>query len=349
MALQDFNSPVHYGLFRRPPVPLSVKPVLSVLPVITDMQQAIQDVNATIAKRKRNNRDNITQALRGGRVCVEVLKPMIKYGEWESWVIANTDYATARAATNDMQFWLHWKEHINSLVKSGIIHDITAPENELVETLDDELVAVSLSAMQEFMRKGVPDLALKLALETLQSGKATELTAKGARRVVDAAKAIEQLPKDAQAMAQELYVEHGLDNPEVIAELPSLMANQEVLDEIKSSGHIFVPGVDNGNGRQVALSNASRTDLELALGRADVEQELSKQQDLKHGIAGRKSVSESWDWLENMEGTPEQLIHMLKQKMDKNATYRVSLSISKQVVKYDDNYNYEAQKEGGNG
>lgn len=346
MALQDFNAPFNYGLFhRRPPTP----PSATHIQLITPLQQAIQDVNATIAKRKRNNRDNITQALRGGRLCVEVLKPLVKYGEWETWVVANTDYATSRAATNDMQFWLHWKEHIAGLVKSGIIHDITAPENELVNTLDDELVAVSLSAMQEFMRKGVPDLALKMALESLQSGKATELTAKGARRVVDAAKAIEQLPKDAQAVAQELYVTHGLDNPELIAELPSLMEHQEVLSEIKSSGHIFVPGVDNGNGRQVAISNASRTDLELALGRNDIEEELAKQQATKKGLSERKAVSESWDWIENIEGTPEQLIHMLKLKMDKNAVYRVSLSISKQVVSYDDNYDYEAQKEGENG
>ena len=327
MALHDFTSPAFGGLFiGRPQVR---RPMTEVNKGVLSVEQAILAVNETLAKRKRNNRDNITQALRSGRLCVEVLKPSIKYGEWETWVTKNTDYATARAATNDMQFWLHWKQHIQELIDSGIIHDINAPESELVNTLDDDLVAVSLSAMQEFMRKGVPDLALKLAIESLQSGKATELTAKGARKVVDAAKAIEALPASAQTIAKELYMEHGLDNPDVIAQLPAMLQNPDMMEEVKSSGHIFVPGVDHGNGRQVAIAHASQTDIELALGRSDVEDELLKQQNTKKGLSDRKAVTESWDWLGSIEGTPEQLIFLLKQKMDKNASYRVNLFISK--------------------
>jgi len=294
----------------------------------------ITAVNDTIKQRERNNRDNITQALRAGRILSEHLKPQIPHGEWRQWVLDNTDYVTVRAYQSDIQLWEAWKGYADQLVELGIVKDVRQPEYELVSDLDDETVSTSLSALQLFMRKGTPDSALDMAIKDLQreNSGTTGLSIKRAGTLIETAKAIEELPEVDRQTARTLYNEHNLTNPDIIRQLPNIRSKApDIIDDMMASGFVNVPGVNNGQGRAVNLSNASLTDIELSMGDADVTNELQYQNDKRQQREEREETGRKWKFEQSIEGSRLSIIEQLKIMMDNPDTlYKVNLFIEKE-------------------
>ncbi len=273
------------------------------------LQADIKEINDSLRRRASNNRDNVTQALRGGRHATS-LKARVKaedLGNWETWVVENTDYDSARQAQNDMQFWRAWKDRIDELIEVGVINDLDNPESQLVGTLDDNAVTISLSAMEEFKRKGVPDSALEYALDALRKG---PVSIHDAQAIVQTAKAIEALPQEFRAMAEGLYHEHGLSNPQVIAMIPQMAEQPGMLREIESTDHIYVPGLD----RQVPIAQAGASDIEIALGRYGIEEELEAQAKAHDIREDRLDRSKRFNYDDKIEGTLQQILFSLNKK-----------------------------------
>lgn len=298
-------------------------------PKITIESKYLEIINETIRRRKLNRRDDITQALKAGRALTE-LKPTIPHGKWQEFVLANTDYTSVREYQIDMRFWEYWKPYVDRLQASGIIFDLNSPENDLVGSLTDEEIQVCFSALHEFTSSNVPEFAIEAALKSIESGNG--LTIADSKRIAAAAKKVENLESETvRDIARDMIVNSGVTNPDVLELLPTVIAEApEIIQEIRDSGHIFVPGVNNGDGRQVKIANASRTDLEIVLGRHSIEEELSRQKEIKDDLF----EVNGFDYLGTIEGSPSDIINQIMRYLnDPGKTYKVSISCKPRLIR----------------
>lgn len=293
--------------------------------VLGDESYSFQIINETIRRRANNKRDDVTQALRAGRE-LSKLKKSVPHGSWRNYVMTNTDYRSEREYQIDMRFWDYWQVHIEKLTRLGVIHDVIALEADLVGNLSDDEVNVCFSALQEFINANVPQFAMEAALNNIELGNGLSIV--DSKRIANAAKKVASMPDEkTRGIAQELIVRHGAINPDVIDIIPQVVSESpELMDDIRLNGTFFVPGVDNGNGRQVKVANASRTDFELALGRSSVEHELTRQQEIRRDIQTR----DEFNYIVTLEGSPSQIVSQLQRYLsDAGSTYKLTISSKK--------------------
>lgn len=282
-------------------------------------------LNQSIKIRKQNDRDNLTQALKAGRILKEILKPTIAHGEWERYILNNTEYRNVRQAQIDMQIWSAWKPFAEQLVANGVISSDAFLEQSLVSNLDEEAVHISISAMAQFAYKDVPQLALEIALKKMETG-GDGFTISGAKKIIEVAKAIEVLPDDnSKKIAQTLVSEHAVDNAEIINEIPRLSReNPQIIKEMVETGTIFVPGVD-GDGQHVPLDKASKTDVQIAANRDSIESELVNQYKNKHILPN--TTKDNYVYVNTYTGTPAQLKQIFDnfEKTDYQTVFKITL------------------------
>ncbi len=278
--------------------------------------EVIREVNDSLARRERNDRDNVTQALRGGRH-LSRWKEAIAHGNWRDWVIEKTNYKKIRRAQNDVQLWNRWKDSLDDLIRLGLIHDLDAPESDLVAAMSESDVYMSKSAMEEFMRDDVPDLALSMVLNELEKG---SVQIKQAEQIIETAKRIEALPDDgSRQLATELNRQYGLVNPRIIDMMEQINEQPELAQELLNTGHFYVPGLD----KQVPIAEAGETDVELTLGRHVIEEEIESQQASRHISSERQDRAVNFDYTTQIEGTLQQVMFQLQQQHKGDTIYRV--------------------------
>jgi hypothetical protein len=296
---------------------------ISILDVVGSSEHSSIDIiNETIRRRANNKRDDVTQSLRAGRELAK-LKATVPHGSWRTYVMSNTDYRSEREYQIDMRFWEYWRVHIPDLTRLGVIHDMNAPEFDLVNSLSDAEVNVCFSALQEFIGTNVPDFAMDAALRNIELGNGLSIS--DSKKIASAAKLVNAMPDGkARDVAKDLILNHGAINPDVIEILPQVInESPDLVDEMRTTGTIFVPGVDNGNGRQVRIENASRTDFELALGRSSIEYELGRQQKIRSDFQDKAD----YNHIVTLEGTPSQIITQLQRYLlDTSTSYKVTIS-----------------------
>lgn len=284
-------------------------------PAIKSSKQiSIEVINDSIMRRRQNRRDDIVQSLRAGRHLVS-LKPTVPHGEWQAFVMENTEYKSTREYQTDMRFWEYWSPHINQLIEVGIITSIDTPEYQFVDTLEDNDIDICFSAMRKYIDGHVPDLALQVLFDRIKAGDTDVGTIKSSDRIIAAAKAVEVLPEPDHKLGEELVIKHGVTNPDVIAMTPLINEDQDIVDEIRSTGMMFVPAGNYGSGRQIPINEVSPTDVEIRVGRGLVEKEL----------VGELVAGNRYQWIGNKEGTIEEIIQWLN-SVPQDMRYKISLS-----------------------
>lgn len=139
-----------------------------------------------------------------------------------------------------------------------------------------------------------------------------------ATRVAECAKAIESLETDeGKELARFLYDSHDVMNASILEMCDDLVAFPDVVSEMKMTGAVYVPGLDNGDGKQVPLSDLGRTDVEVVLGANSME-----------GYARHYQEQYEWEPVISFIGTREMIIREAQRLMEDTA-YRIKISIRK--------------------
>lgn len=300
----------------------------------SDLVRVIRDTNLF---RIRNSRNTIMQSLRAGR-CLEKIKSCVPYGEWGAWLDGNLDsmgytevYSNAvRAAQLDMQFWSSWQPYLAQLESLGVVSPDDNVEEQIVDNLTNNQVSVALSALQEFMKKGITETGFNMVLRHLEQN--DTLSIHQAKTLAQISKAFDALPsQEARDAANLLFTKYGVTNPQVVQRIPDLLKNApDILHEMLDTGHVYIPVAD---GKSLHVSLISETDLDIVLKNEDVERDLRRLQHIKESIAKRDAVRRDFDFVNRYEGTLDEILRLLKTvKAEKGATYQLSLYVAKNVV-----------------
>jgi hypothetical protein len=293
---------------------------------IADFVSSIRETNT---RRLKNNRDTLLQSLLAGQSLLEI-KNRIPHGSWLAWVEENYEnmgYSRIssnpiRAVQLDMQLFNSWYPYMTQLRESGIPVEM----DELVDKLTDNQLDVTLSAMQEFMRKDTPSIAFEMALKQIREK--SSLSIHDAKGIVAASKVISELPEDARIIARDLFQTHGVSNPLVLSRVPELMNNKEVLEEIQTTGHISVPTADDV--RVVDIAHAGISDIDIVLGAESLEKELRRQNHIRESLIERKRISLEFDFQHRYEGSLPDVIQFLNNNLQNDGTI-YSVTVYKKI------------------
>lgn len=286
-------------------------------PSITEHCTTVQESNR---KRSKNNRDNLTQAMRAGRALTDI-KSCLQHGQWGAWLESNIDKlgygaistSPIRAAQYDMLLWRKMCDYQDRLVASGLMHDIEASEQDIVDHIEDQGVTVAVSAFYELTRKGVPETAIDLMLSRLADGDnqdGTSFDTPAAKRLAEYAKRRDSLSDEHQLIADRLYV-LGLDNPDVVDCIPTLASeHSDILAEMLATGHISVPHREES----LPVSSIGRTDIDMAIGEEETEEAFTYIERNKPLVAEIKGARQRGFVQQRViEGTPAQVQHLLSE------------------------------------
>ena len=219
-------------------------------------------VNNSILTRNDNAKSDIMATLVSGKALIHI-KTLVLHGQWQSYVLEQTDYDSPRQALHDMQFYHAWRPVIESNFDNNI--------ELFVSALNDSDIAACKSAMVMFTYKNVPQLALELALEEIGSG----LTMRSAESIILIARSIDNLrSQDDKETAKRWYADFDVRNNLVIKAIPKLRKFDDLFNEINMTGYIDIPAIADGENKQIKLSEAGISDIELALKNHQVELEL---------------------------------------------------------------------------
>lgn len=238
------------------------------LELISDSEQYhIKTINGLLNDREISHRKSISLALKLGKE-MHIIRDQFKYGEWTTYVLQKTRYRTMAEAQADMRLWETWKSVIIELYGSTSFQNI----DKFVDSLSSDGVQTSLSALQQFTSSDVSASALELARIAAEQGR---LTVAEAKRLVKCTKIVSDFSPDQAAYAERVMKKWNVSNPEVIKMIPDILKNEDVMETIYHSGTIHVPNVD-GNSSEIEISNAGKSDIELALGIAGAEKTLAR-------------------------------------------------------------------------
>lgn len=244
-----------------------------------ELSSRLNAVNDSIERRNQNDLDNITQALRAGRELhrlKDIVKDLYGHGQWYDYIKEHTDYKTPRDAQLDMQLFKSWEPWLTQLITDGVIENADTPENELVTYLGEDGIAACKSAMQNFARSNTPDVAFELAISTIKNG---QLTVQRSSELMEFSRALIKLPEKWQDIGKFWYERYEFLNSDVVSLLPKLEGFEQIVEEISKSGYLHVPGINNGQGRNVHIARAGVADFELAIGEQAIETEYQRQAD----------------------------------------------------------------------
>lgn len=271
-----------------------------------------QIVNATIEKRRQNARDTLTNQLTAGRWLTK-LRPLFPYGEWYKWIDGSLTYSpnldTNRAyAQRDMQLWRAFSSHIDSLIEMGAIYDIDNPEEEYVNILPDDAIEIAGDIASLLSRDKVSDNTRSFILELIHKrGEAP--TRKQANRLIETINKVDELDDDDDKKFAYKLIESGLSNPDIVEFIPEIVDNDDLRTELELSGNLHVPGSGDNSGRSIPISNLSSTDVEIVLGRHNIEKELQTQETTVKNI----NATGDYMFIRKVEGTVDEIHDMLKE------------------------------------
>lgn len=307
--------------------------------ILMDLDDAVSEINLTIHKRKQYRRKTVSEAIKAGRILRDHIKPRVRHGEWESFVVSHFTYRVARDAQLDMQLFEAFEPYLEDLLKTGVISP-NALEDDILsdDIVEDETIDIAINAMHTLMRSADSERTVRLALD--QIAKQKSLTTPQVKQLIDGAQSIDVLPVSDEVKEEltALVSEWNCYNPDVIHTLSEIReTNPETYQSVLSSGTIFVPGVNNGEGRIVEIAKASQTDIEIAIGREDVEAEISKQVELGNLVDDLKakpeqpknSVDNPFRFLRRIEGDKgkilEEITKLLSLPASNNLDIRVEI------------------------
>lgn len=289
------------------------------------MLERIDIINRSIEVRRANMRSSLAEALKAGRHLIS-LKDETPHGEWEKFIVQKLDYGRPEYARSDMRLWRAWQPYVDRLIEIGALVNFDNVERDFVQHLPDTVIA-SVGALSHFTKGDVPPIAFELALAHMEDETVEKFENTQAKKIIQVAQAIDAFPdEDTRDFARNLY-DRGVRSPEIISMVPEIMQHGDLVEEIERTGTVFVSGTNNGQGRQVELSDASTTDFEIALGRQHIEKEL-RDQALK--IADYGSGGEYYERVDVFKGNAKTILFELKKALEDaplDNMYKVSLSI----------------------
>lgn len=230
-------------------------------------QYHIKTINGLLNDREVSHRKSISLALKLGKE-MHIIREQFKYGEWTAYVLQKTRYRTMGEAQADMRLWESWKNVIIEIYGSSSFQSI----DKFVDSLSADGVQTSLSALQQFTVGEISQSALELARLAAEQGR---LTVAEAKRLVKCTKIVSTFPEDQAKYAEQIMKKWNVSNPEVVKMIPEIVKNEDVMETIYHSGTIHVPNVD-GDSSEIEISNAGKSDIELALGIAGAEKTLAR-------------------------------------------------------------------------
>lgn len=281
------------------------------------INSAVTKINETISKRKKNDRDNVIQALRAGHYLNQI-KETVQHGDWTNFVVEHLEYDNPRLAQIDMQIWRVWSQHLDDVINLDAIMSDDADAVEIPE----QFIGTSITAMRTFVSSNVPDSAFRLAIDSIKSG---TLSVKLSKRIVETAKKIEEVPKDKRDFVRDIVTDHEIHNPAIVDFISEAHDKPDLKEQLET-GYIFVPGVEHGQGKQISISDMGKTDADMVLRYEEVEEELRDLNDRLDKKRKRELEFATYKYLTDVEGTPEEIIKQLTKLMYDNQTiFKVQL------------------------
>lgn len=297
------------------------------------IQENIECIKETTSRRRANNRDNLTQAMRAGRLLLDI-KSQVKRGEWVNWLKDHVDElgyglvstSPVRAAQYDMALWKRMSAYQDRLVELKLLGSSEPDEDGVVRNMEDDNITVAISAFYELTRRDASETAIEIALDGIAAGTYSEgqLDTNGAKKLVRYSNAVDSLPAEHRETAKKLY-HKGLDSPDIAKRIPQLAEEHpEILEEMVASGSLSVPHRET----QMTLDDISETDLDLAVGETEVEQAweyINRNKPLTADVKTAKKRNLKQGGV--FEGTLDQVLHQLEElrKKDDGRFMRVSL------------------------
>jgi hypothetical protein len=278
--------------------------------------QIILSINETIVRRRKNTQDSIAQALKSGRLLTE-LKELVPHGDWENYVMSKTIYTRFRQAQEDMALWRRWSPHIDDLIKLNVVPQNWEESNIVELVFDGDPLEISLDALRQLASSSVPQEATALAVEVFGAGNIEKITATTTKQIARVAEIINELPETTREKVQRIVVEHGIINPDVVKRLPEALESPTITEDIEKTGHLFVPGVNAGEGAQISLSNVGVSDIEIATGRAKIEEEIMSQQEYRR--------HDEFEYLGTIEGSRREILEKLNEILDDTVHYKITV------------------------
>lgn len=241
----------------------------------------IKTINGFLNEREVGHRKSISLALKLGKE-LTYIRDQFKYGEWTDYVLSKTRYRTMAEAQADMRLWDSWKTIIIETYGSSSFSSI----DKFVDNLSSDGVHTSLSALQQFSKSDLDPSALELAKLAAERGK---LTVAEAKRLVKCTQISAGFTDDQKAYFEHIAKTWAVSNPEVVRMIPDIMKDENVRESIYLSGTIYVPNVD-GDGNEIEISNAGKSDIELALGISSAEKTLTRYAHYRSNLTFLKQI-----------------------------------------------------------
>lgn len=258
------------------PAPTQNHPNLNVIETFTT-QEKLSEVNKTIIARRNSKRDIITYTLKLGRLLTELKAANAHggHGNWTNFVMERFSYRNIREAQLDMRFWRFWEPYIAQLQEVAVVGALDGPEKAFVTKFTDDNVTAAFSAMNQFADDSLPEYTFDLAIELMREQDGY-LSGRDASAIIKATKTVEELPEQYKPLGKKL-LNQGVRNTDVIAAVPKLAEDEDLVEQIESSGTIFVPGTEEtGDGESIRLSELSKTDIKLVLNKHNANRKLNE-------------------------------------------------------------------------
>lgn len=225
-------------------------------------------INDVYEKREHAGVELVRYTLILGKYLRE-LKPHIPHGEWTQWVINNTSYTSIRTAQSDMKLFLVWQPYLDRLMFLNL-DDSDATIDAM--TFDD--VSLVVSAMRRLAQGEISNTAFEIALSRLDELHHLDMT--DANEAIDSALFIDSCGNLEKETAVQI-AGYGL-SPTLFPVINDMSNDYpEVIDEMKNTGHLYVPHLDNGEGRQIPLRDVTSDHINLVTGENSRQKYLSDQ------------------------------------------------------------------------
>lgn len=282
----------------------------------TDIDSLIRDVSLTNTVRRNNAKQNLSQALRAGRILFVDIKPQIQHGEWIRWLQQNaprmgyTGRDPVRKAQADMRLWNVWSPYVPRLIEMGAIPP-SFNEDDIIQTMTDDQFDLSLSVMYEMTRKHITSDDIDMFLSNIQDDGSP--TINSTKKSLLIKQTSQNLPVEKQKSLQHAVSLYDMTS-DVISRWGEL--NADIVEEIVNTGYVTTFDVDTDDYVQVHVSNISKNDLVLAQKSSEREKHLRKIQHIQ-GNTG-------YTYLTNVEGTIEEIVNYL-QTIPNNKKYKVAI------------------------
>jgi hypothetical protein len=283
-----------------------------------------ESIKQSCLTRKSLQKRMIVESLRAGYL-LQQIKSEIPHGDWVNWTKENSEALgynqiashPLRAMQSDMTLYRTWQPYLEEFEKLKIIpsKDYVTNIESFIDTLNVAEIETTVSALQKFSAKDTPELAMDLAIDRLTNGAVLKIA--DANNIINIAKAIDELPENKRDTATRLAKKGA--NTTLIKRSGDL--NDTLLTEIETNGSLYVPALD----KHVPISDIGESDIELTIGRSDIEHELQRQKAISESLANGRQTRLEFDFVASLEGSSAQILHQIHDIINGDHVFRITV------------------------